>query len=186
MQLCGAYLTAVVRCAPPANKPSSCEKDACVPFLVREMELLANVRVVVALGHFAYEALAKIEGLRPRPKFAHGREIPLDTRLARAGNARQGNIRPSQASRPSQLSRPAGIDDTIEAQSSRAGTHTVAGSTRENASVSAANPGGRTLICSYHPSQQNTFTGKLTRQMLDAIFERARALVAEPARPALS
>lgn len=127
-----AYLTAAVRCAPPANKPSPSEKEACIPFLAREMDLLDGVRVVVALGHLAYQAVARIEGLRPRPKFAHGAEIPLPPRPARPGD----------------------------------GSHP------------------RTLICSYHPSQQNTFTGKLTREMLGSIFERARALCADPAGPA--
>ena len=120
MQLRGVWLTAAVRCAPPKNKPVPSEQDACAPFLVREMELLHEVRVVIALGHFAYRAVTRITGLSPRPRFAHGAEVTLP----------------------------------------------------------AKTPGSlpRTLICSYHPSQQNTFTGRLTMQMLSAVFERARDL----------
>jgi uracil-DNA glycosylase len=69
-----AYVTAVVRCAPPGNKPSITERDACEPFLRREMALLVKLRVVVALGAFAHESAARELGLRPRPRFAHGAE----------------------------------------------------------------------------------------------------------------
>jgi uracil-DNA glycosylase len=121
--LTGSYVTAAVRCAPPANKPLPDERDRCRPFLERELAVLDDVRVVVCLGAFAYGAFASIVGLRPRPKFGHG--------------------------------------------------------------VEAALPGGRTVVCSFHPSQQNTFTGRLTEPMLDAVFARAVALassieVAEP------
>ena len=110
----GAYVSAVVRCAPPGNTPTTAERDACVGFLRRELDELVSVRVVVALGGFAYGAVARMVGLRPRPRFGHG--------------------------------------------------------------VEAAIPGGRTLVGSYHPSQQNTFTGRLTEPMLDAVFTRARHL----------
>ena len=110
----GAYVTAVVRCAPPDNKPSPAERDACGGYLVREMAELTRVRVIVALGGFAYEAVARLAGLRPRPRFGHGVEEAL--------------------------------------------------------------PDGRTVVCSYHPSQQNTFTGRLTEPMFDAVFARARDL----------
>jgi uracil-DNA glycosylase family 4 len=111
-----AWVTAAVRCAPPANKPDRSERDACAPYLRAELDLLRECRVVVALGQFAAVAVADLLGVRPRPRFAHLAEHPI--------------------------------------------------------------PGGRTLLCSYHPSQQNTFTGKLTEPMLDAVFERARALSA--------
>ena len=114
LQLTGAWVAAVVRCAPPGNKPTPEERDRCVPYLERELALMPAVRVVVALGQFAYDAACRLFAVRPRPRFGHGVEVPLAT--------------------------------------------------------------GRTLICSYHPSQQNTFTGTLTEPMFDAVFSRARAL----------
>jgi uracil-DNA glycosylase family 4 len=111
----GAYVAAAVRCAPPGNKPLPAERDACQPFLERELALLPRLSVVVALGAYAMEAACRVTGLRPRPKFGHGVEAEL--------------------------------------------------------------PGGVRLLCSYHPSQHNTFTGRLTVPMFDAIFARARALV---------
>jgi uracil-DNA glycosylase family 4 len=114
LSLRGAYVTAVVRCAPPANKPTTDERDRCLPYLVRELELLTRVRVVVALGQYAYQALARLLGVRPRPKFGHG----------------------------------------VEVTTAR----------------------GPVIVCSYHPSQQNTFTGRLTLEMLDAVLARARQL----------
>ncbi|HMK13060.1 MAG TPA: uracil-DNA glycosylase [Acidimicrobiales bacterium] len=114
LRLIGAYLTAAVRCAPPGNKPTIDERDTCAPYLRRELALLSNARVFVALGAFAYEALCRDLGVKPRPKFGHGVEVFLDD--------------------------------------------------------------GRTIICSFHPSQQNTFTGKLTHEMLDGVLERAKAL----------
>lgn len=114
LRLTGAWITAPVRCAPPANKPTVDERDACRPFLERELALLDDLRVVVALGQFGYQAVAAILGVRPRPRFGHGVEV--------------------------------------------------------------ATPSGLTIVCSYHVSQQNTFTGRLTEPMLDAVFQRARAL----------
>ena len=114
LELRDAYVAAAVRCAPPDNRPTPAERDACVGYLAREMAELSQVRVVVALGGFAYEAVARLVGLRPRPRFGHGAEAAL--------------------------------------------------------------PGGRTMVCSYHPSQQNTFTGRLTEPMFDAVFARAREL----------
>jgi uracil-DNA glycosylase family 4 len=115
-ELYGSYITAAVRCAPPANKPTPAERETCRPFLERELAALREARVYVALGAFAYEALSGVIGLRPRPRFGHGVEIPL--------------------------------------------------------------PAGRTVLCSFHPSQQNTFSGKLTQDMLDAVFQRALVLAA--------
>ncbi len=114
LALSGAWMTAAVRCAPPANKPTPDERDRCLPFLVRELALLENLAVIVALGGFAYQVVAGLFGLKPRPKFGHLVEARL--------------------------------------------------------------PDGRMLVCSYHPSQQNTFTGVLTQPMLDAVFARARQL----------
>ena len=121
LKLRGCFVSAVVRCAPPANRPTTEERDTCLPYLVSELELLPRARVLVALGAFAWDgALRALAALghpapTPKPKFGHGAE--------------------------------AGI-------------------------------GPYTLLGSYHVSQQNTFTGKLTRPMLDAVFTRAGKLAA--------
>jgi uracil-DNA glycosylase family 4 len=114
LTLAGAYVSACVRCAPPLNRPTLEERDACLPYLARELALLPRVKVVVALGHFAYDGAARVLGLKRRPAFGHGVEAVL--------------------------------------------------------------PDGRRVLCSYHPSQQNTFTRKLTVPMFDAIFRRAREI----------
>jgi uracil-DNA glycosylase family 4 len=114
LRLTGAYVTAAVRCAPPANKPTVTERETCLPYLVRELALLQERRVTVVLGQFAYDVMARLGGLRPRPRFGHQVEVAM--------------------------------------------------------------PDGTTLLCSYHPSQQNTFTGTLTEPMFDAVFARAREL----------
>ena len=116
LRLTGVYVSAVVRCAPPANKPTPQERDNCMPYLSRELALLTRVRVIVVLGNFAYVAVTRLLGVRSRPRFGHGVEVALGD--------------------------------------------------------------GRTIVCSYHPSQQNTFTGKLTEEMMDAVFSRARELAA--------
>jgi uracil-DNA glycosylase family 4 len=118
LRLIRAYLSAVNRCAPPANKPTPAERDTCLPFLEREIAALERLRVLVALGAFAWDgALRALSALghptRPRRRFGHAAE---------------------------------------------------------------ASVGPFVLLGSYHPSQQNTFTGKLTPQMLDAVFERAAEL----------
>jgi uracil-DNA glycosylase family 4 len=121
--LTGAYVTAAVRCAPPDNKPTVEERDTCMPYLQRELDLLSNVKVIVCLGGFAYTALARHLGLTKRPKFGHGVEAPLAD--------------------------------------------------------------GRVLLASYHPSQQNTFTGRLTQPMLDEVFEAAKRMLAAGYGPRL-
>jgi uracil-DNA glycosylase family 4 len=110
----GAFIAAAVRCAPPANRPLPSERDNCLPYAARELELIGP-RVVVCLGSFAWDAACRLLSVRPRPRFGHGAE------------------------------------------------HDPAG-------------GGPVLLGAYHPSQQNTFTGKLTEPMLDAVFVRAREL----------
>ncbi len=119
MVLTGAWITAPVRCAPPANKPTPEEQRRCRPFIERELALLDRARVYVALGQIGYQAVSALLGIRPRPRFAHGLEVSV----------------PGAGDRPA-----------------------------------------RTVICSYHVSQQNTFTGRLTEPMLDAVFTRARTL----------
>ena len=77
LRLHGAWVCAAVRCAPPANAPTPDERDTCSPYLVRELALLERVRVVVALGNLAYGTVARLTGLRPRPRFGHGVEARL-------------------------------------------------------------------------------------------------------------
>jgi uracil-DNA glycosylase family 4 len=123
-----AWLTAAVRCAPPANRPTPAERDACMPWGASELELLGDVRVVLCLGAFAWAAGLKLiagasgAGLpSPRPRFAHGGEWVGER---------------------------------------------------------------HTLMGCYHPSQQNTFTGRLTEPMIDTVLERARAMIGPPRRAA--
>ena len=119
LELSDVFVTAAVRCAPPANKPDASERDACRLWLDRELDVMKYVKVVVTLGGFAYVQTLRIladRGARvprPRPRFGHGAEVEL---------------------------------------------------------------GAITVLASYHPSQQNTFTGKLTEPMFDAIWCRARQL----------
>ncbi len=123
LELIDCCITAVNHCAPPANKPTPEEMKNCRPYLCQELQGMANLKVVVALGKIAFDVVWKTsQDVWPpsgkklaKPKFGHGVEVGL--------------------------------------------------------------PEGRILLGSYHPSQQNTFTGKLTEPMLDAIFERAQQLV---------
>jgi uracil-DNA glycosylase family 4 len=123
LRLRDAWITAAVRCAPPANKPTPQERDRCLPFAVRELAELADVRVVVCLGAFAWDAALRLlvaRGAalpRPRPRFGHGAELRSDPLL---------------------------------------------------------------LGC-FHPSQQNTFTGRLTPAMMDDVLLQARVLAQMPA-----
>jgi uracil-DNA glycosylase len=119
LRLDGAYIAAVVRCAPPANRPTPAERDNCLPYLARDLALLERCQTIVTLGSFAWDgtlrALRDLGAVAPRPKprFGHGAE----TRVANWN-----------------------------------------------------------MLGCYHPSQQNTFTGRLTEPMLDAVFARARIL----------
>jgi uracil-DNA glycosylase len=119
LRLTDAWVTAAVRCAPPANRPLPSERDNCLPWLERELALLQSITVIVTLGSFAWDAALRVlvalgePRVRPRPKFGHGASVEI---------------------------------------------------------------GRFTLLGCFHPSQQNTFTGKLTEPMIDAVFERAKAL----------
>jgi uracil-DNA glycosylase family 4 len=120
LSLTDAYIAAAVRCAPPDNKPSREEIEACHPYLVAEASALVRMRVIVALGRIGFEAVWRLLAdrgvvLRPRPQFGHG--------------------------------------------------------------LIYEPPGGPIVIASYHPSRQNTNTGKLTPAMLEEVFRRARQLV---------
>jgi uracil-DNA glycosylase family 4 len=120
LRLRDVWITAAVRCAPPANKPTPAERDTCLPYAQRELEWLPGVGVIVCLGAFAWDAALRLLAAgavavpRPRPRFGHGAELVL--------------------------------------------------------------PGAPRLLGCFHPSQQNTFTGKLTAPMIDTVLARAREL----------
>jgi uracil-DNA glycosylase family 4 len=125
LELRDAWISAAVRCAPPANRPTPVERDTCLPWSVREAGLLREVRVVLCLGAFAWDAALRLTSVlagtgaprpRPRPRFGHGAELAGE-RYA--------------------------------------------------------------LLGCYHPSQQNTFTGRLTESMIDSVLQRARTLAEE-------
>ena len=115
------WVCAAVRCAPPANKPTPEERERCLPWSTRELQLLGDVRVLLCLGAFAWDAALRLlmasgslaQPLRPKPRFGHGAE---------------------------------------------------------------AAAGRYTMLGCFHPSQQNTFTGKLTEPMMDGVFTRAKEL----------
>jgi uracil-DNA glycosylase len=118
LRLTDCYITACVRCAPPDNRPTIAERDACLAYLTEELPMLKGVRVIVCLGGFAWDGVLRVlreKGwtAKRRPRFAHGAEATV---------------------------------------------------------------GPYILLGSYHPSQQNTFTGRLTYAMLDAVFQRVREL----------
>jgi len=120
LRLNNAFITSVCRCAPPANKPQNSEIDACTPYLLEELSLLTNKKVIIALGKIAFDVINKIypsnkEKVENRRTFHHGAEYNLDQN-------------------------------------------------------------GLKLLCSYHPSRQNTQTGRLTEEMADRIWKRAAEL----------
>ena len=120
LRLSRAYITAAVRCVPPANRPTAAERDHCRPFLEEELDVFRSASVVVALGRFAFDQVLRVLQMRDegapliRPKFSHGVEVDV---------------------------------------------------------------GRRTVLGCYHPSQQNTFTGRLTESMFDGVWERAKCLI---------
>lgn len=129
LELTGVWITAPVRCAPPANKPTTAERDSCARWFDAELDLLSSVQAYLCLGQYAFQALwgyLRRSGStlpRPRPGFGHGVEIDL--------------------------------------------------------------PDGRTIVLSYHPSQQNTFTGKLSRGMLADVITRALECASPGRRPVI-
>ena len=140
LRLRDAWVTAAVRCAPPANKPTPQERDACLPWSVRELEMLSRVRVIVCLGGFAWDAALRLSATVA----AEGRGAGVEVGTAIAGVERSGQHK-ALVPRP----RP------------RFGH----GAEYDGADY--------TLLGCYHPSQQNTFTGRLTEPMIDAVFARA-------------
>ncbi|HZC19655.1 MAG TPA: uracil-DNA glycosylase [Rubrobacteraceae bacterium] len=85
LRLRGLWISAAVRCAPPQNKPTPAERDACLPYAARELELLPAARVIVCLGAFAWDAALRLRGVRPKPRFAHGAEHALHSGLTLLG-----------------------------------------------------------------------------------------------------
>ena len=126
LALIDTRMAAAVRCAPPANAPTPAERALCAPWLQAEWRLVGpHVRVVVALGGFAWRVALELIGDRPKPapKFGHGAAAPLTSEFGQV-----------------------------------------------------------TLLGCFHPSQQNTFTGRLTEAMLDDVFRTAKQLGNEPGR----
>lgn len=125
LELRDCWVTSIVRCAPPANKPTPAERDACLPWTVAELDLVPSLRVLVCLGQFGWDGALRLLAAhgtpipRPRPRFGHGAE--------------------------------AVVGETV-------------------------------LLGCFHPSQQNTFTGRLTPPMIDTVLARARELADGPGR----
>jgi uracil-DNA glycosylase family 4 len=148
-RLIGTRMSAAVRCAPPANKPTTDERDACAPWLTEELRLTwPGLRVIVCLGQFAWQALwpqlAALGAAVPRPRaaFGHGAEAWV----GRAVTVRE----PARGAGPSP------------------------GRSRAAAGPVAAGSASLLVLGCYHPSQQNTFTGRVTPAMLDEVFAQAR------------
>jgi uracil-DNA glycosylase family 4 len=119
LQLRGAWVTSIVRCAPPDNKPTPTERDACMDWIIAEFGMLARVRVIVALGNFGWDGALRMLA-------AHGHELPRKPKFGHGAHAQVGALH---------------------------------------------------LLGSYHPSQQNTFTKRLTAPMLSDVFHRAAQLI---------
>ena len=142
LELRDCFITAAVRCAPPANRPTTAERDNCRPWLEAELDRLPRIAVVVVLGGFAFDNALRVWRARgaavprPKPRFGHGVEVPL---VLPATERRTGGRRSARL----------------------------------------------VLLACYHPSQQNTFTGVLTEDMLDAIFARARELLDGEQQPSV-
>jgi uracil-DNA glycosylase family 4 len=136
LQLIDCYISAVAHCAPPDNKPLPQEITNCRPFLQREIEYLSQIRVVVTLGHLAFDTALSL--------FA-------DHKVAVDPSVLQPSSMPAKLARQRKPKFAHGAESLLS--------------------------NGITLLASYHPSQQNTFTGRLTEEMLDAVFARARNII---------
>jgi len=183
------YITAVIHCAPPGNKPLPEEIRNCRAYLDREFRLLDRTRVIVALGRIAFDAVVS----RLQPATA-GAKLSANTSGSRLSPNTPGSRLPSPNTPGSRLpspNTPDGNRGIVKVQPTSGGQllspNTPDGS-RGMVKVQPARPkfahgaeyclqNGITLIASFHPSQQNTFTGKLTEAMLDAVFSRARILI---------
>lgn len=121
LKLHDCYITAIVRCAPPQNKPTPKEIANCHPYLLQELQLLSSLRVIVGLGKVAFDAVFRslkeleVTSFKTKPAFGHGVVVLMNPKLY--------------------------------------------------------------LLGSYHPSQQNTFTGKLTNAMFESVFRKAKQLL---------
>jgi uracil-DNA glycosylase family 4 len=168
LKLAGCFISATARCAPPGNKPMPQEVAACADFLDAEWRLLHRKRVILALGKIAWDAclaLAARNGIdlpRPRPPFAHGAEWPLGS------DPRGGS--PAAKADAAEVA----LSDTVSESATRHYSNSHSGARRQNRLTRRQNR--LTLVGSYHVSQQNTFTGKLTAGMFDAVLARAKAL----------
>jgi uracil-DNA glycosylase family 4 len=147
-QLLGARMVAAVRCAPPANKPTPGERDTCAPWLTAELEQVrGSLRVIVCLGQFAWQAVW--------PQLAQvGFTVPRP--------------RPAFGHGAETWLPAVGDPASTAAGDPATGDPTAGGSTGGDRT------GGLLVMGCYHPSQQNTFTGRVTPPMLDAVFDRAR------------
>ena len=183
-RLIGARMLAAVRCAPPANKPTPDERDTCAPWLEAELaQVLPSLRVIVCLGAFAWLAvwppLAAVGFARPRPRpaFGHGTEVVVERSGEPSGD------RERLAGLPGDREPLAGLPgDREESACSSPGDPGDPGDRSDpgdpddpgDSRGSCDSPGSVVLIGCYHPSQQNTFTGRVTPDMLDSVFKRAR------------
>ena len=172
-RLIGARMLAAVRCAPPANKPTPAERDNCAPWLEAELvQVLPSLRVIVCLGAFAWQAiwapLAAVGFARPRPRpaFGHGAEVVLEWS---AGSP--GDHDPPAGQPPGGREQLTGLTGDRGRRAGPAPGNSAASSDSREWCDSR---GSILLIGCYHPSQQNTFTGRVTPDMLDSVFNRAR------------
>lgn len=168
LRLTGVWVTAAVRCAPPANRPSGQERDNCLPWTLRELDLLKAARVVVCLGGFAWEAALRIRAAMQDASKVNGAAEGAAAPAPR-GKREDGEREHAAAAK--------GIRSPAHAGRPVARRSAFASGVRPPFAHGAVFEGGRlTLLGCYHPSQQNTFTGRLTEQMIDAVMMKAREL----------